>query len=47
MDSTNTGALSKQFKEMGMHKYDIMLTFRGFNAYAEPFRKESEANEKQ
>lgn len=47
MDSTNTGALSKQFKELGMHKYDIMLAFRGFNAYAEPFRKESEANEKQ
>ena len=47
MDSTNTSALSKQFKEMGMHKYDIMLAFRGFNAYAESFRKESEANEKQ
>jgi sulfhydrogenase subunit delta len=47
MDSTNTGALSKRFKELGMQKHDIMLAFRGFNAYAEPFRKESEANEKQ
>jgi coenzyme F420-reducing hydrogenase gamma subunit len=47
MDSTNTSALSKQFKELGESKYEIMLAFRGFNAYAEPFRKESEANEKQ
>ena len=47
MDSTNTGALSKRFKELGMHNREIMLAFRGFNAYAEPFRKESEANEKQ
>jgi sulfhydrogenase subunit delta len=47
MDSTNTTALSKQFKELGESKYEIMLAFRGFNAYAEPFRKESEANEKQ
>lgn len=47
MDSTNTSALSTQFKELGESKYEIMLAFRGFNAYAEPFRKESEANEKQ
>ncbi len=46
MDSTNTSALSKQFRELGESKYEIMLAFRGFNAYAEPFRKESEANEK-
>jgi sulfhydrogenase subunit delta len=46
MDSANTAALSKQFREMGEIKYDIMLLFRGFNAYAEQFRKESEANEK-
>ncbi len=47
MDSSNTSALSKQLKELGESKYEIMLAFRGFNAYAEPFRKESEANEKQ
>ena len=47
MDSTNTNSLSRQFKELGESKYEIMLAFRGFNAYAEPFRKESEANEKQ
>jgi hypothetical protein len=39
MDSTNTSALSAQFKELGESKYEIMLAFRGFNAYAEPFRK--------
>lgn len=46
MDSTNTSSLSSQFKELGESQYEIMLAFRGFNAYAEPFRKESEAHEK-
>lgn len=46
MDSPNTASLTKQFKEMGESKYDVMLLFRGYNAYAEPFRKESDANEK-
>ena len=34
------------FKALGMSSYDTMLAFRGFNAYAEAFRKESEAHEK-
>ena len=46
MDSPNTSSLAKQFKEMGNTKFDIMIAFRSFNAYAEAFRKESEANEK-
>ncbi len=46
MDSANTAALSRQFKQLGAGKYEVMLLFRGFNAYAEAFRKESEANEK-
>ncbi len=46
MDSANTSSLVKQFKEMGRSKFDIMIAFRSFNAYAEAFRKESEANEK-
>lgn len=46
MDSTNTSSLAKQFKEMGSTKFEIMSVFRNFNAYAEAFRKESEANEK-
>ena len=46
MDSTNTATLTQQFKELGESKYNIMLAFRGFNAYAAPFRKESDENEK-
>ncbi len=46
MDSTNTASLAKQFKELGESKYNIMLAFRGFNAYAAPFRKESDEYEK-
>lgn len=46
MDSANTSSLAKQFKEMGSTKFDIMIAFRSFNAYAEAFRKESEENEK-
>jgi hypothetical protein len=29
-----------------MANHDIMLAFRGFNAYAEAFRKESDVHEK-
>lgn len=47
MDSPNTKSLANEFKEIGESSYNIMLAFRGFNAYAEPFRKESEAHEKQ
>jgi len=46
MDSPNTASLSRHFAEKGQSKYDTMLMFRGFNAYAEAFRKESDAQEK-
>jgi sulfhydrogenase subunit delta len=46
MESPNPGALSARFKELEMERYDIILAFRSFNAYAEPFRKESESHEK-
>ncbi len=42
----NTRAMSGWFKKTGMSEQDIVRTFRGFNAYADPFRKESEAHEK-
>lgn len=42
----NTQALSKWFGKLGMHEQDIVRVYRGFNAYAEPFRKESESHEK-
>ncbi len=45
-ESSNTSSLAKQFEEMGLTNYDIVRTFRGFNAYSEAFRKESEAYEK-
>ncbi len=46
MESPNTAALSRRFTGLGNSKQDIMLAFRGFNAYAEAFRKESDAHEK-
>jgi sulfhydrogenase subunit delta len=46
MESPNTSALSKQMLELGQCHCEIMMAFRGFNAYAEQFRKESEAHEK-
>jgi coenzyme F420-reducing hydrogenase gamma subunit len=47
MESPNTQSLSKHFIRLGLTGQDIMLAFRGFNAYAEAFRKESDAHEKQ
>lgn len=46
MDSPNTTSLARNIEARGETKYDIMLAFRGFNAYSEPFRKESEVYEK-
>ena len=45
MENPNTSALSRHFTELGESNLDIMLAFRGFNAYAEAFRKESDAHE--
>jgi len=45
-ESTNTAALADRFLKMGMNDNDILRAFRGFNACADPFRKESEAHEK-
>ena len=42
----NTGALSRWWTErLALKPVDVMRAFRGFNAYAEPFRRESEAHE--
>ncbi|MBX2989797.1 MAG: oxidoreductase [Bacteroidetes bacterium] len=46
MESPNPASLSKQLKDLELGNHDIMLLFRGFNAYAEAFRKESDAHEK-
>jgi len=46
MDSANTSSLARHFKKTGKTGFDIMSVFRSFNAYSEPFRKESDAYEK-
>ncbi len=45
-EMSNTASLAAQWVRDGMSKPEIVRRFRGFNAYAEPFRKESEAHEK-
>lgn len=42
----NTAALSDWWTSVGVDDADILRMFRTFNAYAEPFRKASEAHEK-
>ena len=44
-ESANTGALSSAWSELGAGRQQIMRAFRGFNAFAEPFRRESERQE--
>jgi coenzyme F420-reducing hydrogenase gamma subunit len=47
MESPNTTSLSQWFKQKRkISSPEIVRMFRGFNAYAEAFRKESEAQEK-
>lgn len=45
-ETPNTSALGKQWEELGAPRDEIMRAFRGFNAFSEAFRKESEAYEK-
>ncbi|RKX26325.1 MAG: oxidoreductase [Candidatus Zixiibacteriota bacterium] len=45
-ETPNTRSLAAWFEQLQIPKDDIVRVFRGFNAYAEPFRKESEAHEK-
>ena len=45
-ETPNTLSLSSRWSELGANENEIMRTFRGFNAYAEAFRKESEAHDK-
>jgi coenzyme F420-reducing hydrogenase gamma subunit len=45
MENPNTTSLAAHFTDLGVERRDIMLAFRGFNAYAESFRKESDAHE--
>jgi coenzyme F420-reducing hydrogenase gamma subunit len=45
-ETPNTVALSRRLGDLGVSQPDMVRAFRGFNACAEPFRKESEAHEK-
>jgi coenzyme F420-reducing hydrogenase gamma subunit len=45
METPNTAALSAKFSRLGLQEAEIVRVFRSFNAYAEAFRKESEAHE--
>ncbi len=44
-ETPNTRSLSDKFEKLGVHNPDIIRLFRTYNAYAEPFRKESESHE--
>ena len=45
-ETPNTIALSTRWSKLGANENEIMRTFRGFNAYSEAFRKESEVHDK-
>lgn len=45
-ETPNTASLSSQWEKLGINGETLMRAFRSFNAYAEPFRKESEAHER-
>ncbi len=45
-DAPNTPALTNRWKRLGVEDDDILRAYRSFNAYAEPFRRESEAHER-
>lgn len=44
-ETPNTASLSSWWGRLGVSEADMVRAFRGFNAYAEAFRKESEAHE--
>ncbi|MCG3154577.1 MAG: hypothetical protein DKINENOH_01171 [bacterium] len=44
-ETPNTESLSTRWAQMGVSQTGLVRAFRGFNAYAEAFRKESEAHE--
>lgn len=45
METPNTGSLGTWWAQLGVSEQNLVRAFRGFNAYAEAFRKESEAHE--
>jgi coenzyme F420-reducing hydrogenase gamma subunit len=45
-ETANTGSLSRWFRRLGVTTPDLVRVYRSFNAWAEPFRRESEAQER-
>jgi coenzyme F420-reducing hydrogenase gamma subunit len=45
-ESPNTASLGRWWLDRGADRADLVRRFRGFNAYADAFRKESEAHER-
>jgi coenzyme F420-reducing hydrogenase gamma subunit len=45
-ETPNTTSLASYWKNLGLKNPDLLRLFRSYNAYAESFRKESEAHEK-
>jgi len=44
-ETPNTASLSAWWSQMGTKPEELVRAFRSFNAYAEPFRKESESHD--
>jgi sulfhydrogenase subunit delta len=45
-ETPNTASLAQLWSGLGVGEQDLVRAFRNFNAYAEPFRRESEMHEK-
>lgn len=45
-ETPNTRSWSEWWSRLGMEEQDLVRTFRGFNAYAAAFRRESETHER-
>jgi len=45
METPNTRSLSDAWMGLGVKEHDLLRVFRSFNAYAEPFRRESDRHE--
>lgn len=45
-ETPNPSSLSKRWKQLGVKEEDIVRAYRSFNAYSEPFRRESESHER-
>lgn len=45
-ETPNTSSLAAQWSQMGVSEENLVRAFRGFNAYADAFRKESQAHDR-